>query len=51
VSENLIECQKALGLTKEEIVALVRNGFEAAFISAEERGQYLAAVDDYASRS
>ena len=51
VSENLVECQKALGLGKEEIVGLVRNGFEAAFISAEERGRYLAAVDDFASRS
>jgi adenosine deaminase len=51
VSENLVECQKALGLGKEEIVRLVRNGFEAAFISAEERGRYLAVVDDFASRS
>lgn len=49
VSENLIECQKALGLSKEEIVALVRNGFEAAFITTEERRQYLSAVDDFAS--
>lgn len=49
VSENLIECQKALGLTKDEIVGLVRNGFEAAFITTEERRQYLSAVDDFAS--
>jgi adenosine deaminase len=48
VSENLIECQKALGLSKAEIVRLVRNGFEAAFITTEERRQYLAAVDDVA---
>jgi adenosine deaminase len=51
VSENLIECQRALGLSKEEIVGLVRNGFEAAFITTEERSQYLAAVEDFASRS
>jgi len=49
VSENLIECQKALGLSKAEIVRLVRNGFEAAFITSEERSQYLAAVDDFAN--
>lgn len=49
VSENLIECQKALGLSEEEIVGLVRNGFEAAFITTEERRQYLSAVDDFAS--
>ncbi|SMX55523.1 Adenosine deaminase (Adenosine aminohydrolase) [Bradyrhizobium sp. ORS 285] len=49
VSENLIECQKALGLSKAEIVRLVRNGFEAAFITADERSRYLAALDDFAS--
>ncbi|MBS0245403.1 MAG: adenosine deaminase [Proteobacteria bacterium] len=49
VSENLIECQKALALSKEEIVGLVRNGFEAAFITTEKRRQYLSAVDEIAS--
>jgi adenine deaminase len=51
VSENLIACQKALGLDKEAIVRLVRNGFEAAFITTEERRKYLAAVADYANSS
>jgi adenosine deaminase len=49
VSENLIECQKALGLSQAEIVQLVRNGFEAAFITMEERIQYVSAVDDFAN--
>jgi adenine deaminase len=49
VSENLIECQKALGLSQAEIVQLVRNGFEAAFITTEERIQYVSAVDDFAN--
>lgn len=44
----LIECQKALGLSKAEIVRLVRNGFEAAFITTEERSCYLAALDESA---
>ncbi len=33
VSENLIACHNALGLDREAIVGLVRNGFEAAFIT------------------
>ncbi|GEP57155.1 adenosine deaminase [Reyranella soli] len=49
VSENLVECQRALGLTVEEIVSLVRNGFTAAFISPAERAAALARVDKYVS--
>ena len=49
VSENLVECQRALGLTVEEIVSLVRNGFIAAFISPAERAAALARVDKYVS--
>ena len=49
VSENLVECQRALGLTVEEIVSLVRNGFTAAFISPAERATALARVDKYVS--
>ncbi len=49
VSENLIECQRALQLSKAEVVRLVRNGFESAFITTEERSRYLSAIDDLAS--
>jgi len=45
VSENLVECQKALGLSQAEILQLVRNGFDAAFIATEERSRHLAALD------
>jgi adenosine deaminase len=47
VSENLVECQQALQLSKEDIVGLVRNGFEAAFITEEERRRFLSAVNTY----
>jgi adenosine deaminase len=47
VSENLVESQRALGLTAEEIVSLVRNGFTAAFVSPAERAAALAKVDKY----
>jgi adenine deaminase len=48
-SDNLVECQRALGLTAEEIVSLVRNGFTAAFITPAERTAALAKVDKYVS--
>jgi adenosine deaminase len=47
VSENLVECQRAMQLSKEDIVRVVRNGFEAAFITEEERHRFLTAVDTY----
>jgi len=49
VSDNLVECQRALGLTPEEIVRLVRNGFTASFITPAERAAALATVDKYVS--
>jgi hypothetical protein len=46
---RILECQRALGLTAEEIVSLVRNGFTAAFISPAECAAALAKVDKYVS--
>lgn len=48
VSENLIECQRALGLTVDDILTLVRNGFAAAFISPKEEAAALSQVTRYA---
>jgi adenosine deaminase len=48
VSENLIECQRALDLTVDDILSLVRNGFAAAFISPAEAAAAIARVDRYA---
>jgi adenosine deaminase len=50
VSENFIECQRALDLSLNEIVGLARNGFTAAFISPEERDRALASIDSYVTR-
>ncbi len=47
VNENYVAVQQALGLTREEIVVLARNGFDAAFIDAGLKGRYLAELDDY----
>jgi adenosine deaminase len=47
VTENLLACRSALGLSLEEIVLLVRNGLEAAFVSEEERRTLLLRLDTY----
>jgi len=47
VTENLLACQDALGLSLDEIVLLVRNGLEAAFVTQEERHILLGQVDTY----
>ena len=47
VTENLLACRDALGLSPEEIVRLVRNGLEAAFVTEEERQALLMRLDAY----
>ena len=46
-SDNLIACERALGLTLEDIVRLVRNGFTAAFMSETEKAAACARLDAY----
>ncbi len=50
VTENLVACQKALGLTLADIVRLARNGLEAAFVTEEERRALLQRHDAYVAR-
>jgi adenosine deaminase len=47
VTENLLACYNALGLSLREIVHLVRNGLEAAWVAQEERRTLLAQLDAY----
>ncbi len=47
VTENLLACREALGLSLDEIVRLVRNGLEAAFVAAEECRALLLRLDTY----
>lgn len=47
VTENFQAVQRALGLTKEEIVTLARNGFQASFCDAGARRRHLAALDAF----
>jgi adenosine deaminase len=45
VTENFRAVRQALDLTAEEIVTLVRNGFQAAFCDKATKQRHLAAVD------
>jgi adenine deaminase len=47
VTENFLACRSALGLSLDEIVHLVRNGLEAAFVTEEERRTLLGQLNIY----
>jgi adenine deaminase len=47
ITENLLAAQRALGLGKEEIVTLARNGFAAAFCDEATKQRHLAQLNDY----
>jgi adenosine deaminase len=48
LNDNFIAVADALQLSKEEIVALVKNSFEASFITDAEKRDYLKRVDEIA---
>lgn len=50
VNENYRAVQRALGLTRDEIVRLARNSFEAAFLERAEKEALLARLGDYLAR-
>jgi adenosine deaminase len=41
LTENIIATQKALNLSRDDIITLIKNGFEASFLSREEKQKYL----------
>lgn len=47
VTDNLLACREALGLSPQEIVRLVRNGLEVAFVTEDERRAMLSRLDAY----
>jgi adenosine deaminase len=49
VHENLMAVQAAADLSRAEVVQLVRNAFEAAWLDDQARDEYLGAVDAYAA--
>jgi adenosine deaminase len=46
VNDNYRAVQRSLGLRREEIVAVARNGFNAAMMTPDDRRQALARFDD-----
>jgi len=51
VNENYRAVQTALDLTKEEIVLLARNSFEAAFVSKDRKAELIGRLDSYVKRA
>jgi adenosine deaminase len=47
VSENMIECQRALDLSIDQIVTLARNSIRAAFVTPIEAADMVARLDAY----
>lgn len=47
MNENFLQLVEAVELTKAEVAALARNGFEAAFISDAQKKQLLHKLDTY----
>ena len=45
INENFIAVQDAFNLTKQEVLELARNSFEAAFLTSEQRGEILRELD------
>ena len=49
VNDNYIAMQEALNLSRDEIVTLARNSFEASFLSRKEKDAQLARLKDIAA--
>lgn len=46
VQTNYVETQKALNLTASELATIAKNGFEASFISDDDKQHYAKMIDD-----
>lgn len=51
LTENFLAAQKALSLDRSDIACLVRNSFQAAFLSADEKQSFLSELDNYLSEN
>ncbi len=47
MNENFSATQEALDLSADDVYAIARNGFEAAFLPAEAKARHIAALDAY----
>ena len=49
VNENYAAIQRAIGLTREELITLARNSFEASFVDAEKKAVLIDRLEAYAA--
>ncbi len=47
LNENFLQIQKALALSKEDIIELVKNSFQYSFAEENDKEKYLQKVDDF----
>lgn len=47
VNQNYLEVAHALNLTKEDILVLAKNSFQASFLSDAEKHRYIQMIDDF----
>ena len=50
IGDNYVAAQQALGLTREELARVARNGIEAAFLDEARRAELLAELEEYLAR-
>ena len=48
VVDNYVAAQRALGLTREDILTLARNSFSASFLPERAKAEWIAKIDAYA---
>jgi adenosine deaminase len=51
MNENYLAMAKALNLSRDQIIQLVKNSFNASFLSSEEKQAYLEKVDNYSRQT
>jgi adenosine deaminase len=47
INDNLIQCQRALRLTREDLFQLATNSFLACFVSEDQKRRYLGRLEEY----
>ena len=49
VADNYAAAEEALGLTRQEVVELAKNSFEASFLRDDEKKRYIAEIEAFAA--
>jgi adenosine deaminase len=49
VNENYLAIRNAIGLTREELITLARNSFEASFLDSQQKAAMMDELNSYAT--